>query len=58
MLIVRLTSDGEPDYFMTLVERMRTAQKSYFDTRERDALIEAKSLERKVDAMLSVCSAE
>lgn len=32
-----------------LVEEMRKAQKRYFKTRLRDALTEAKQLEKKVD---------
>lgn len=38
--------------FIELVGRMRTAQKEYFSTRSRSALIKSKELERKVDLML------
>ena len=36
--------------FAKLVWQMRQAQKDYFDERTQTALIEAKTLERKVDA--------
>jgi hypothetical protein len=38
--------------FLELVSRMRTAQKEYFSTRSRSALIQSKELERKVDLRL------
>lgn len=44
--------DAEVKLFLELVSRMRTAQKEYFSTRSRAALIQSKELERKVDLML------
>ena len=38
--------------FLEYVGRMRTAQKEYFSTRSRSALIQSKELERKVDLRL------
>lgn len=36
--------------FITLVARMRSAQKRYFKERSTDALNESKTLERQVDS--------
>ena len=35
--------------FLILVKDMREAQKEYFRTRSRDALVRSKSLEKQVD---------
>jgi hypothetical protein len=39
--------------FIALVAKMRAAQKRYFDTRDRDALIDSKQLEKQVDRLLA-----
>jgi hypothetical protein len=39
----------ELEDFLLLVEEMRTTQKRYFDTRDKQFLIMAKTLERQVD---------
>lgn len=44
--------DAAVKNFLELVSCMRTAQKEYFSTRSRSALIQSKELERKVDLRL------
>lgn len=44
--------EAEVKLFLEVVSRMRTAQKEYFSTRSRAALIQSKELERKVDLRL------
>ena len=39
--------------FYSLVKEMREAQKEYFRTRSKDSLIKSKSLEKRVDEVLS-----
>ncbi len=39
--------------FVDLVARMRTAQKEYFRTRSKEALVESKRLERSVDMYIN-----
>lgn len=38
--------------FATEVRAMRALQKQYFETRDREVLIQAKAAERRVDEML------
>ena len=38
--------------FVLLVQEMRSAQKEYFATRDRDVLNQSKTLERQVDKAL------
>lgn len=38
--------------FVTTVQDMRDAQKTYFKTRDHDVLIKSKTLEAKVDGMV------
>jgi S-methylmethionine-dependent homocysteine/selenocysteine methylase len=44
--------------FKSLVIRMRAAQKQYFKTRDRNDLIESKTLETRVDQMAREFSAQ
>lgn len=39
--------------FIELVREMRNAQKEYFKTRDKSALLKSKELERKVDSFLT-----
>jgi len=38
--------------FVALVDRMRAAQKRYFLSRDRNALVESKQFEKAVDRMI------
>lgn len=44
--------------FIDLVESMREAQRSYFNTRDFKMLNEAKKLERRVDEAISIYRAD
>ncbi len=44
--------DVEMKMLVALVRQMRAAQKAYFASRSREALIESKNAERQVDQML------
>jgi len=44
--------------FAALVAEVRTAQKQYFKTRERDVLMQSKALEKQVDAALAELDAK
>ena len=44
--------------FIDLVESMREAQRSYFNTRDIKMLNEAKKLERRVDEAISIYRAD
>lgn len=48
--VLAIMDDGA---FLSLVRRMREAQKAYFKTRTRRALAESKSLESCVDSAVS-----
>ncbi len=41
-----------PTDFLQLVQDMREAQKSYFSTRSKAALVRSKELEKKVDELI------
>lgn len=41
--------------FIQLVQEMRRLQCLYFDTKDRNVLIESKRLEKKVDAIIEMC---
>ncbi len=49
-----LNSEDSPAELAQAVQRMRDAQKRYFDTRDAAALNESKVLEKKVDAFLKI----
>lgn len=44
--------------FIDLVQAMRDAQRSYFNTRDFKILNEAKKLERRVDEVISIYRAD
>ena len=50
-----MKADGR---FVTAVAEMRHLQREYFRTKDRNTLLKAKNVERKVDAMLEELSRE
>lgn len=52
-----LNSEDAPAELVQAVQRMRDAQRRYFDTRDAAALNESRRLEKKVDALIQMYNA-